>query len=232
MSYQPPQIARNHRWQSGQAMLEYYAIFPIAIFITIVALAALGDAVSSAFGKTITAMEVERVSCEVTTGSTVAELDGGHRIVLSSMVYDPDTDRTTMAFTVTSGTSPEISHWVLGIDKDAADRIVAESEEWSWTNADPWTGSRGIKFDTEYGTPGGGGNPNKKTEADTLVLTSWRAPRLWVDTENVDGATRFVFITLSGQVEFEEVEVTVKAGQQSSYGTITLPKTVIVDGDC
>ena len=86
-------------------------------------------------------------------GPDTAYLDC-HTIELVTNTYDEVNDQTTVGYKVTNGCDPDISHWVLGIPKGIADKIVAYSEEPEKWGYDPTTGLTGLKFDREYG--GGG----------------------------------------------------------------------------
>lgn len=58
---------------------------------------------------------------------------------------------TTFTYSVTSGTKPAISHWVLSIPAPyGQDIVIYSSEAVVWTESDPTTGTRGIKFDIGY----------------------------------------------------------------------------------
>ena len=83
---------------------------------------------------------------------------GCHTIQLASQYHDEVNDRTTVTYKVTNGCDPDISHWILGIPKGVADKIIASSEAYEEWKTDPTTGTAGIKFDTEYGGGGGGGD--------------------------------------------------------------------------
>jgi hypothetical protein len=157
-------------------------------------------------------------------GDTATDLDGGHRIEVTSSVYDPDTDRTTVTFRVSSGDQPSISHWVLGIDEATADKIISSSEAYGNWGTDPTTGKIGIKFDTGYeGGGGGGGNGGGNDGGNPNHSRINRSPYrpMW----NVYVEERDIALTLSGYVDFVEyVEVTTKAGSdQVSTGYVTIP---------
>lgn len=228
-----------HRLERGQALLEYWPTIPVAVTVMIVA-SAIIPFLSKAF--TLTATELERVVCEVEpTGATNVDLDGGHNIRVSSAVYDPDDDRTTISFTVTSGSMPSISHWVLGIDQETASRIVEYSEPYEPWGYDPTTQKWGIKFDIGYegGSGGGGKGGGGKGQSGVmdnggLVLASFRAPASnIVLVSNTSGETRTIVLTLSGQIELDRVEVTTKSGNdQVSSGEISTPTVIVVSEDC
>ncbi|MBZ0297837.1 MAG: hypothetical protein K8L99_35105 [Anaerolineae bacterium] len=222
-------------WQkleSGQALIEYWPTIPVAVAVMIVA-AVIAPTINSAFLRA--AGGLSGISCdapeEVTDGpSTITNLDGGHTIELTSNVYDPVDDRTTITFTVTSGTQPSISHWVLGIDQETASRIVASSEAYEPWGTDPTTGKSGIKFDTGYegGSSGGGGKDKTKgpkaSVGGQIVLASYRSSTVLAATAlQTIGESRTIVLTFTGQVDVEWVEVTTKAGSdQVSTGTLDL----------
>lgn len=202
------QSANWQRWQRGQAMAEYWPTFPVAVMIAISASALVGP-VSQAFQ--VSANHLNSV-CDYSITPTETDLDGGHHIAVVASAYDEDNDRTTVTFKVSSGDSPSISHWVLGIDELTADQIVASSEAYESWGVDPTTGKSGIKFDTGYeGGDGGGRGPR-------------RAPAL-APTYNTYVEEREITLTLTGYVDFvDQIEVTTKAGSsQVSSGYIGIP---------
>ncbi len=250
---QTPQEPRWHRLERGSALMEYWPTIPVGVAVMVVA-SALLPIMTNSFQKT--ADGLTGIECEVPqpTGTTGVNLDGGHTIEMSSYVYDPDDDRTTISFTVTSGSQPSISHWVLGIDEETAGRIVSSTEAYESWGQDPTTGKFGIKFDTGYEGGSGGGNPNNdggsnggnndnsggnsngngkgknKASADTgLMLASYGGSLQFVSysaAQTSDGETRTIVLTLSGNVTFERTEVTTKAGSsQVSTGEISTPAT-------
>ncbi len=85
---------------------------------------------------------------EPTMTPTVTPTAGPNTVQCVSTVFDGT--NTTFVYRVTSGRQPAISHWVLGGCMISTD-VVRASEQWSWTNSDPTTGARGVKFDTGYG---------------------------------------------------------------------------------
>ncbi|MBZ0295641.1 MAG: hypothetical protein K8L99_23995, partial [Anaerolineae bacterium] len=201
-------------WQkleSGQALIEYWPTIPVAVAVMIVA-AVIAPTINSAFLRA--AGGLSGISCDapedVTDGpSTITNLDGGHTIELTSNVYDPVDDRTTITFTVTSGTQPVISHWVLGIDQETASRIVASSEAYEPWGLDPATGQTGIKFDTNYDGSGGGGGKDKGPKASVggqIVLASYRSSTVLAATAlQTIGESRTIVLTFTGQVDVEWV---------------------------
>ena len=220
------------RFECGQALLEYGALIPGAILVSIVAAAALGPAISSMFQQTYEG--VNRVSCEAP--STVTELEGGHTIEVAS--YVPTDESTTITFKVTSGTQPSISHWVLGLDEATAALVIYASENYEDYQQDPTTGVFGIKFDTGYeggegggdngGNNGGGNNGGGIGGGNGGGKGNGNAKALTLGEETTE--TRFIVVTLSGYVDIEELDVTVKAGQEVSYGSVEFP--TITDEGC
>lgn len=77
-----------------------------------------------------------------------------YEVSLSSPpVYNSESNTTTFTFSVTSGTKPSISHWTIAIDPDCGgpEILVGSNDPLvTWTESDPTTGVRGIKFDTGY----------------------------------------------------------------------------------
>jgi hypothetical protein len=221
------------RWkqlQRGQALVEYWPTFPAAIAIMISA-AILVQFINNSFLRTAQGLTGAGL-CQTTDQkvSTSAQMYN-HTIEASSKVYDPVTNRTTVSFTVTSGSQPSISHWVLGLPKNVADNVIQMSEAGSWTDADPTTGAKGIKFDTGYEAGGGSGGKGGKSAANTgLVLASYRAKAASTAEQTGTGITdtRVISMTLSGNYTFGAVDVTTKAGtDQVGTGTIIGPVAVI-----
>lgn len=76
-----------------------------------------------------------------------------YTVSLLSSVYDAGADTTTFTYSMTSGNKPAISHWVIAISPDCggSEVLVGSNDPLvEWTNSDPTTGVRGIKFDTGY----------------------------------------------------------------------------------
>ncbi|MEZ4667653.1 MAG: hypothetical protein R3E39_07020 [Anaerolineae bacterium] len=148
--------SRLARLQRGQAMLEYWAVIPSAIMITIVA-GLLAGGINNSFRATLNGLQQYCSSSQmVPTTANIFQ----HSIKSSASVYDAATNRTTVVYTVTSGTQPSISHWILGVPRDVADHVLQTSESWSWTDNDPTTGAVGMKFDLGYNPSGGTGSGN------------------------------------------------------------------------
>lgn len=209
--------------QSGQALLEYWPAIPAAIAVMIGASIIVGF-INTTFLKTANGLEGYCKPEAVV--ETKAELYN-HTIEASARVYDSVTNRTTIAYTVTSGDQPAISHWILGVPKGVADHVISTSEAWSWIEVDPTTGAKGMKFDIGYsptsggstsgGTSGGNGNgggPKKGT------VKGYRFDLLSVLA--VGGTeTRVISITLDGNYDFGSVTVTTKSGA-TQIGTDTI----------
>lgn len=219
---QTPKRSWWQRWQSGQALVEYWPTLPIGIMVSLSAAALVGP-LQDAFQTT--ADSLSGIPCQVETvmGPTYVDLEGGHRIEVTASSYDPVTDRTTVVFKVSSGDQPSISHWVLGIDEDTADRIISSTEAYVPWGLDPTTGKYGIKFDTGYegtgGSGGSGGSGKGGGPKKARMINSYR-PHMNVYVEE-----REMALLLSGYVDFvETVEVTTKAGSsQVSTGTVSIP---------
>lgn len=141
--------------EKGQAMVEYWPVFPIAVAI-LIGSGVITEWLKGAYLTTNEGLcraglptEQNAAPPEESLGPTVAEM-GNHRIELIASSYDDATDETTVVYRVTPGTSPCISHWVLGVPSDVASEIYDTSEVYEWTNNDPTTHIAGIKFDTGY----------------------------------------------------------------------------------
>lgn len=208
------QESRWIRLQRGQALVEYWATLPAAVAIMFSA-ALIATNLNSIFLKTANGLDRY---CQSTFTDMVAPVFQ-HTIESSAYSYDPQTNRTTVAYTVTSGTQPSISHWVLGIPKAVANRVLQTSEAWSWTESDPTTGAKGMKFDIGYNPTGGtetgkGGKGNGKNSNKIFI-----GPMLQTATEE-----RVISITLEGPYQFGALSVTIKAGNtQVGSGTVSGP---------
>ncbi|HLV35154.1 MAG TPA: hypothetical protein VKY59_08585 [Spirillospora sp.] len=210
-----------HRIQRGQALVEYWPTLPAGVMVMIAAAAIVGPL--QTIYKTTTD-GLSGITCETPQlGPTYTDLDGGHRIEVVSSNYNGS--ETTVVFKVSSGDKPSISHWVLGIDKATADKIVYSSEAYESWGLDPTTGKYGIKFDKGYEGKGGGGDDDKggppagKGPKKARIVNPYR-PRMVNYVEE-----REIVLTLTGRVDFVEyVEVTTKAGKEVSTGTITVPQ--------
>jgi hypothetical protein len=240
---------RESRWarlQRGQAMMEYWPAIPIAIAIMISA-GALAQMLSGAFLSTADALNRSGMGVEV-CNDTVENTDGpdnvvmdDHKIETCSNVYDPETDTTTFCFTVTTGCSPSISHWTLGLPKAVADKLIDSSEAYENWGTDPTTGVTGIKFDTGYECDASSeeeGGKEKPPKGGKKVFAPVGDPRLVsrVGTNPVmqiampaTGDSRDIFMVLSGQYEWEPVEVAVKAGTETYVSTISAPAAPVTE---
>lgn len=206
------------RLQRGQALVEYWAVLPAAVAIIFTA-SLVVSYLNNAFLQTVNGLDRY-----CTTQTQFADINAPifqHSIESAAASYDPATNRTTVAYIVTSGTQPAISHWVLGMPKGVADHILQASESWVWMNSDPTTSAMGVKFDTGYNPTGGTGTGsnmgggNKKSSDKIRVLS----PMLQTATE-----VRVVTITLEGPYEFGNMTVTLKAGNtQIGTGTVSGP---------
>lgn len=223
--------------QRGQAMAEYMTLVPAAIMIMIGASLVAGFVVNS-LNKTVDAFSPVGIVCEATErpasqeGPVVAML-GDHSVELTASVYNPSDNTTTITYRVTSGPKPSISHWVLALPEFVYDNLLESSEgNYSW-GTDPTTGVTGIKYDTGYevegggggGAPGGGKGGGKKSKAlITNEFTSY-AKFNASDDEAIATVSRDITLLVSGQYNWGPLEVTVKAGQEVHYSTISAPIT-------
>jgi hypothetical protein len=163
---------------------------------------------------------------------------GNHTIRLTASVYNPEDDTTTVTYTVTSGPQPSISHWVLGLPKAVADNILDVSEQYEWTNSDPGTGTRGIKFDTGYevsngGNGGGNGGKggNKSALNSGIVLTSstvrvYRgsfAAAYAQSADELDTVSREITLLISGNYDWGTADTSIKAGTDTYTTSIRTP---------
>lgn len=204
-----------HRWQRGQAMVEYWPTIPVGIMVMITA-GALAGPITNAFQSACDGLSASDTS----SVPTATDLNGGHHIEVVSSTYDGI--NTTVIFRVSSGDQPSISHWVLGIDAATAVRLVSATSEIgdeapAWTDNDPTTGAVGIKFDIGYEGGGGGGRPDRAR----AFSASYRP----LFAEYVE--EREIVLVFSGEVDFvDETEVTTKSGRdQVSTGYVGIPTT-------
>lgn len=214
--------SRWFKWQRGQALVEYWATIPAGIVLMLMAAGAVSFIVHS-FGDTLTGLNPGALTCGALSeadedGPEIAH-PGCHTIQLTARYYDDVKDRTTLAYTVTSGCDPSISHWTLGLGNGVADRILSSSEDYVY-GTDPRTGVTGIKFDTGYETSkqDSDTDPGKKGKKTSsyISLTSTGASVLTTDS-------RTVFLTLGGYFDWEIVNLGVKAGTQTYIDQITAP---------
>lgn len=237
--------------ERGQALVEYWPTIPIAIAVMIAA-SAVVSFVGSAFLRTANGLESYCPTSEEDAAPTIAEIHN-HKIEPSGVVYDPETNRTTVAFTVTSGPQPSISHWVLGIPKSVADRILSTSEAASWTDNDPTTGVAGLKFDIGYEASGGnngggnngggnngggnnGGGNNDQTDPSKgkgngkgVGFSRFGARMTALTAEGTD--TRVIVITLDGNFLFDSIPVTTKAGSDQVGTAMISGPVALADED-
>ncbi|MCD6573144.1 MAG: DUF11 domain-containing protein, partial [Thermoplasmata archaeon] len=131
------------------------------------------------------------LSPAIMTGNSVSIHN--HDITFISHTYNATTDISTWTYSVTSGSHPSISHWIMELGEciDETD-IVDASEEYEFMDAshpDPTTGSAGIKFDDGY----------------------------------EDGEHRIVWFKLKGDYPEGNIKVGIKAGRCVNYGYVTGP---------
>lgn len=86
----------------------------------------------------------------LTPAPTATPDAGQHSITFLNRTFDGE--NTTFTYEVTSGTGPAISNWVLSLAECLEENnIVSASELTEFTQSDPNSGLRGVKFDTGYG---------------------------------------------------------------------------------
>ncbi len=158
------------RLQSGQAMMEYWPTIGASVaFLTLSAGLSLGiwnmyrgaiDAFDRAGGpsETCTASQLDAEGGSSDAADMQSPVDGegigdieslgDHRVELVANRYDPETGRTTLAYRITSGSRPSISHITFGFASCV--EVLQASEQVSYVNPDPTTGAVGYKFDTGY----------------------------------------------------------------------------------
>ncbi len=156
--------------QSGQAMMEYWPTIGASVaFLTLAAGLSLGiwnmyraaiDAFDRAGGptETCTASQIDAEggssdSADMQSpadGASVGDVErlGDHRVELVAGRYDAETGRTTIAYRITSGDRPAISHVIFGFATCA--EVLQASEPVGYVDPDPTTGAVGYKFDTGY----------------------------------------------------------------------------------
>jgi hypothetical protein len=244
---------RKSWWQQmerGQALVEYWPAIPAAILVMIVAGGVAGW-LNNSFSQTNEALGragIDECAAPTDDGPTTAAVDN-HQVETSSTVYDGT--YTTVTFTVSSGASPSISHWVIALPRAVADNIVDSSEAWSWVNNDPsdpsGNGLTGIKFDTGYegtgggggggggggnggGGNGGGGNGGNGGNGRGRSMLFGR----FTFTVEQTGTeyfveTRDIIMVFSGQYTFDSVDLAIKAGTEYNFGTISAPVAEITE---
>ncbi|HEX3049349.1 MAG TPA: hypothetical protein VHP83_01755 [Aggregatilineaceae bacterium] len=213
-----------YKLQRGQALMEYWPTIPATLMI----LVTTSMIVSFLNGSYMTVVDelgnpggfdCEQEQDEKEEGPDLAQLDC-HSVQLVGKSYDEGTDRTTVAYKVTSGCNPSISNWVLGIPKEVADKIVSSSEPYQAWSTDPNSGQSGIKFETGYESSGDGGGGGGKGGGKKLAFSGNMFSRLFLETDE-----RVVVFTIDGHYDWSVTYVTVKAGTQVFYSTITAPTT-------
>jgi hypothetical protein len=224
--------SRWFKWQSGQAMAEYWVTIPGSIMIMLAA-AALVQFITGGLLRTWEGLTPNGgLDCEVQPeeedeGPEYAQL-GCHSVQLVARYYDSETDRTTVAYEVTSGCDPAISHWTLGLPDGLRDKVLSTSEAYEW-GVDPNTGVSGIKFDTGYdvggGGGGGGGGKGKGKAMGGVMLASFNRGSASPLSAPVTMDSRTVLITLSGYYDWTLTEVAIKAGTEVYHSVITAPTT-------
>jgi hypothetical protein len=198
-------------------LIEYWPTIPAAVAI-IFSAGLLVNFLNSAFLKAANGLDRY---CTTQFADIKADIFQ-HSIESSAYAYDPVTNRTTVTYTVTSGTQPAISHWILGVPKAVADRVLATSESWVWSNPDPTTGAVGMKFDTGYTPTGGTGTGSNMGNGGGKKSSHKRhiGPMLQTSATEV----RFITVTLDGPYEFGNLTVTLKAGStQIATATVSGP---------
>lgn len=219
-------LAGWRRLERGQALVEYWPTIPIGVAVMISA-AMLTGFLRDAFMTTARGL-TNTVCAAPEVGPTRVDLEGGHSIELTSVVYDSTFDTTTVSFVVESGSKPAISHWILGIDEATASRIISSSEPYEPWGYDPTTGKYGIKFDIGYegGDGDGASKPGKPPKAKLLSDNIGRA------LLQTTGEIRTIVLTFVGEFPKEHYEVTTKAGSdQVSSGVITVPGGAVDSGE-
>lgn len=232
-----PRQSRWIKWQRGQALMEYWPTIPASIIIMLMA-SGIATWFNKSILRTVDYLNPTDLRCEEPVdeeeGPDTAYLDC-HTIELVTNTYDEVNDQTTVGYKVTNGCDPDISHWVLGIPKGIADKIVAYNEAPEKWGLDPTTGLTGLKFDREYG--GGGGGDDDDGEGDDGKPD--KPPKKPKKSESLDGLmlasrsmsasasdSRVVLLTLAGHFDWGITEVTIKAGQYVYHSTITAPVSI------
>ena len=220
-----PKESRWIKWQRGQALTEYWPTIPASIIIMLMA-SGIATWFNKAILQTVEYLNPTDLRCEEQTvkdeGPDVAYLDC-HTIELVGKSYDEVNDQTTVAYKVTSGCDPSISHWSLAIPPGLVGKIIASSEPYEY-GTDPTAGLTGIKFDTGYESGdkdggGGKGKGKKSQNLDGLLLASRSLTTSAVDS-------RIVLLTLGGYYDWGITEVSIKAGTEVYYSQITAPVAI------
>ncbi len=262
----PQSRIHSHR-DVGQAMMEYMVLIPAAIMIGIAAAYAAAF-INGAFQRTIDGLsgglcEAETERPESLSGSTIAHL-GDHTIELTSRVYNPDDNTTTVVYRVTSADKPSISHWNLELPREVYDNLISASEQREWMSSGdtslqssyPQFMWPGMKFDTGYevgggeddgqpsdpddgqpANPGGGpppgvgGGPKSKA----FVATPMDVMTVKVALSSDGTVSRDVILLFSGNYDWSDAYVVVKAGQEAHQDVISVPSApaqVVDNQDC
>jgi hypothetical protein len=219
----PKSLHHSHR-NVGQAMMEYMVLIPAAIMIGIAA-AYFAAFVNGAFQRTIDGLnlcEIDTGEPESFSGSTIAHL-GDHTIELTSRVYNPDDNTTTVVYRVTSADKPSISHWNLQLPRAVYDNLISvspgEKTEWmtSGDNSIP-VGLRwpGLKFDTGYEVGGG-----KSKMVMSFVAPTTQEIKAALSSDGT--VSRDIIMLFTGNYDWTDAYVVVKAGQQSHQDVISVP---------
>ena len=217
-----------HRLERGQAMSEYWPTIPAGIAIMILA-GVIGSWVSQSFLQTVEGLNragLPQEICNTTdaeqeenTGPTFAQL-GPHSVALTSVVYDESSDTTTVVYSFTSNPDAHaISNKTANIpwavynnrldlwEVDEDGNRLPDNFDYV---TDPKEGAiAGLKSDN-------GQEPDESAKAAPVVFKP-------VAQYETIGETYDIFLVLSGQYEFEAVEVNAKYGTDSSTGTISAP---------
>ncbi len=219
-----------YKLQRGQALMEYWPTIPATLMI-LVATSMIVQFLNGSYMTVVDELgnpggfDCEQEQDEKEEGPDLAQL-GCHTVQLVGKAYDEGTDRTTVAYKVNSNCNPSISHWSLGIPKEVADKIVSSSEPYEKWATDPTTGTSGIKFDTGYESSSDGDKSDDTSKdkgkggGKKLAFSGSTFSRLFVETDE-----RVVVFTIDGHYDWSVAYVTIKAGTQVFYSTITAPMT-------
>ena len=203
------------KWQRGQAIMEYWPTIPAAIMIMIAG-GLLVQCISGTLLTTVDYLDPSGLECQDQTPEDQEEGDvktdsfpGPHSVELVSRVYNEENDTTTVAYKVTSGADPSISHWILSVPQSVYKNLKASSEATEWVNNDKKTGATGIKFDTGYAA---------NIDDGGLMFVSHPARRM---------DSRTVMMTFAGYYDWDVTTVTIKAGQLMYSDTISAPSSQV-----
>lgn len=200
----------HRKFERGQALAEYHVLIPIGIAILVVAGLIVGFLTDS-FQQTADGLEPEPYECNQ-DDSNDEDNEGPRKATMScysveliSDVYDPETNTTTVGYRVTSGCSPDISHWTLAIPSSVSSKIQSASEDYT-IGYDPRTGLTGVKFDTGY---------ESASVADIFLVSSNHNTR----REEV----RDVFLTMGGYFQWDYTDLGVKTAGDTYTSVISAP---------